>query len=211
MENRPKSLTLDNSTAASHPGGLRANRFLWFRHYPLWPCIWGGMLVMCIVLAFVIRWVFWVPAFVLLIVNWFYWRQIKERFLYGCVNPAVIVSEHPMLIAAYTDLSKGVGDYPAIKIFRKNLADTGGQSPRLGSRLAVISTYAGMPDGGPPYWIDFDPRPVNCVTTDLSEIERIIASLESNEWTELEATLRQVPQPYRTGLFRVQDGAAVRM
>lgn len=110
-----------------------------------------------------------------------------------------------MLIAAYTDLSKGIGNYPAIKVFRKRLAQIGGQSPRLGSRLTVISTYAGVPNDGPPYWIDFDPRPVDCVTTDLSEIERIMASLDSNEWSELEAALRRVPQPYRKGLFRLQD------
>jgi len=199
-----KTWTLNNSTRASNPGNLNVNPFRWFRHYPTWPMIWCCSLLLFVALACLINWKFWIAALLLLGMNWLYWQRVRDHFRYGCANPAFIVSLDPMLIAVSTDLTKGVGEYPVVKIIKKSLPMACCQIPQVGSRLSTVSLYKASPDDKLPHWVNFDPRPIDCATEDMDAIQTVMSTFTDDDWNELKLWLKQVPYPFRCGLYPIK-------
>jgi hypothetical protein len=205
MRDEQQSWTLDNSTSASQPGGIRVEFFRWFQSYPKWPSIWGGMLFLSLVLAIAYSKFFWVAFLVALIINVFYWQRVRDHFLHGCVNPAVIVSVEPMLIAAATDLSTGQGTYPAIRIFESSLSSVCGQEPKIGTRLATVALYSSGTNEHAPKWDSFDPRPVDCATTDQTVMSHTMNAIDQESWQQLQSWLAYIPRPFQPGLYNIEN------
>ncbi|MDA1049675.1 MAG: DUF3239 domain-containing protein [Planctomycetota bacterium] len=199
-----KTWTLDDSARASNPGNLQVNPFRWFRHYPKWPMIWLCSFVFFVALASLVHWSFWVVALLLFAMNWFYWQRVRDHFRHGCANPAIIVSMEPTLIAVSTDLTKGIGEYPVVKIIEKSIPAACGQVPQVGSRLPVVALYEPSPDDELPHWADFDPRPIDCATGNLDAIQAVMSTFTEDDWNELKLWLRQVPRPFCCGLYHVR-------
>lgn len=202
-----ESWTTDDSTVASNPGELSVKWYCWIQHYPKWPVAGAFSFVLLAVLGWTIHWSFWILAALLIWLNWLYWTRIKEHFKFGCVNPGIVISMNPMLIAVLTDLSNVSGDngynYPVIKVLSKELSSIAGQDPLTGMRLATVALYVRGDDEYATHWEDFDPRPAECATNDINEIKRLMASISHSDWTELDAGLGQIPRPYAPGLYRV--------
>ncbi|QDU95922.1 DUF3239 domain-containing protein [Lignipirellula cremea] len=203
MKKAPFGVAASDSWA-SNPGRLRANPFQYCLHYPLWPAVYGLMFVGFLPLIFAVHWLFCcvsITGLILLIREWF---VVRQHFWCGCVNPGVVVSLNPMLIAVCTDLSKGSGTYLAVKVIRSRLDRIQGQPPQIGTRVATVALYDGAPiDLGKPAWHTFYPVPVECVTTDLADMQGVLASISATDWQDLSTCLAQVPQPFRTGLYRM--------
>jgi hypothetical protein len=142
----------------------------------------------------------WIPAGIFILFHIFYWIRVKEHFLSGDTNPGVIVSLNPILIAVSTDLSMGIGSYPAIKIVRTRLPLIANQKPAIGACVAMVSLYS-YPISNAPHWSDFDPYPVMCATSDAAVINAKVASFSQEDWQELAQMLKNVPQPYKEGLY----------
>ncbi|MHB9132795.1 MAG: DUF3239 domain-containing protein [Armatimonadota bacterium] len=204
-ENTEFSL-VDPATTASNPGELELDRWQWYRHYPLWPTLWAITLGLSLALAWGVHGWFYVLAFVVLIINRVYWAQVRAQFKMGCVNPGVVVALDPPLIAVSTDLSKGIGEYPAVKIIRTRLSRIGAQPPQIGARVPTVALYS--PGKDPLRWADFDPRPAQCATTLAAELTRLLQSIPEEEWQQLQTGLTHVPQPYQPGLYLINGGAA---
>lgn len=109
-----------------------------------------------------------------------------------------------MLIAVSSDLTKGFGEYPVVKIIEKSLPAVCGQTPRVGSRLPTVALYESSPDEDVPHWADFDPRPIECATGDLDAMQAVMNTFTEDDWNELKLWLRQVPRPFCRGLYHVQ-------
>ena len=137
--------------------------------------------------------------------NWFYWQKVREHFLYGNVTPAVIVSLDPMMYATLTDVTHGVGDYPVIKIITKKFSSILGKQPAVGAMFPTVSVYQQSMDESLPHWEDFDPRPVEFVTSDQKAIQRVLGQLSKEDWRELKVMLKKVPRPFQPGLYHVGD------
>jgi hypothetical protein len=132
-------------------------------------------------------------------------QDMRRHFRMGCVNPAVVVSDDPVLIAAFTDLSKSDdASFPAIRIVRGHMQRLGLPRPRVGDRLATVSLYEGNIHDGTPSWTDFHPYPASAATSDQAALERVMASIPAEDWTELTQALAQVPQPFETGLYPIK-------
>lgn len=129
----------------------------------------------------------------------FFWSEVRDHFRHGNVNPAVVVSDDPYLVAVYTDMTMGAGSWPAIKVLRQPLERMTGGPPTLGQRLATAAMYTGHPLLG--HWSDFDPRVVNCATCNTDDIQRVLASIPPDEWDALDAGLRTIVYPKRPGLY----------
>lgn len=203
LETPQSTWTLNDSARASNPGDLRVNLLVWFTHYPKWPLVFGLSLLFSVMLATVVHSAFWIGVLILAALNFFYWQRVRDHFRHGCINPSIVVCLDPMLIAVATDLTKGVGEFPVIKIFKKRLSVIGGCQPVLGSRLATVSLYYATPDDSIPHWASFDPRPVECATTDKAEIDRMLLSISESDWQELGRWLGQVPRPFECGLYTI--------
>ena len=201
MTNAPETSFLAGDTVASNPGRLSPNLLRFALAFPRWPMIWMGALLTSLSLMVAVHWAFAILAAILLVGNGFYWYAIYSGFRYGCVNPAVVVSREDRLIAVFTDLTTGRGDYPVIKVLHHPLSLMSSVDPRVGTRLATIATYRG--DDEERHWRDFHPHAVNCVTTDGSEIRRVLQSIPAEDWDSLQRGLQQVPRPFKPGLYFV--------
>ena len=103
-----RSITLDNDTQASNPGGVRVNILKYWSSFPRWPTIWIvattffslGAIVSKAMLVF---------AILSGILMWLYWTRVREHFMNGCALPGIIISVEHQLVAFCTDLSTGEG------------------------------------------------------------------------------------------------------
>lgn len=204
MEENQVTWTLDDNSRASNPGNFRPSLLRLCRHYPLWPAIWGSFLIFSLIMAWNHHWLWWGAAALLLGINLLHYVRLREHFRYGCVNPAVVLSLNPPLIAVASDLTMGQGAYPVIKIISKSLPTANGLPPQTGSRLATVATYQFPLDKSQAHWADFHPRPVDCASGDPAVLEKVMASLADNDWDELISWLKQIPQPWQCGLFHIQ-------
>lgn len=201
MDKEQKTWTLDDSALASNPGGISVDVLCWIRHYPKWPMIFLGALVLGVVLANWLHASMWLLVGLVLVKGWLYWQRVSEHFKYGCITPAVVISSNPLIIAVSTDLTKGSDEYPAIKIIEVSIGLVNGEAPKIGKKLVVISLYGGSDDL--PYWEDFDPQLIDCATNDADIIQAAMESIEDYEWQDLKSGLKQVPRPLECGLFYV--------
>jgi Protein of unknown function (DUF3239) len=128
---------------------------------------------------------------------------IQDKFLYGCINPAVVVSHSPYLVAVSTDLSVGGESYPVIKILPQPLDKIKSGIPSINTRLATVAVYFGSYSR--PHWDDFFPVVIDCVTNDSSDIEQTLARIDREGWADLQDGLRQVKTPLTPGLYFINS------
>lgn len=207
MAKSRRSHTTNDRTHASHPGQLRINPLQWVRNYPRATVIhivgFSAFFGMAVLLPIGAAPFLVIGATLFVVLAVMYWFRIRDQFQFGCINPAVVVSVEPMLIAVVTDLSKGIGKYPVIKIIEKRLKLIRGQPPRRGMRLATVSLYAAGEDMQLPHWVEFFPYPIECATTNLDAIETAFERIDQDDWDELKEWLSDVPRPFQTGLFTI--------
>ena len=196
-----RTLQQQSQSAASNPGQMRVNYLQYARCFPKWPLIWFGFFVVSILLVLV-HWAFAVLVLAAIAMNVFYWRRVRALFIAGCINPGRIVSLEPPLIAVATNLAKGPGaDCTAIKVLPHPLARMRDIALRVGEPLGTIAFYGAWTDEAT-HWNDFDPIAVNAATSSSQEIQRILATLGPDDWSELDRGLQQLPQPFESGMYR---------
>lgn len=136
-------------------------------------------------------------------------RKIRDHFLHGCLNPGVVVSVSPCLVAVMTDMSHRSGEsWPAIKITPQPLDRTSGPRPKIGDRVATVALYYGSQQR--PRWDDFVPIAVPCVSTRREDVTQSLARLEADRpdvWGEMDRALASVPTPTRPGLYWITTEA----
>jgi hypothetical protein len=71
-------------------------------------------------------------------------------------------------------------------------------------RLSTIALYQPS-QSDDAHWADFDPKAVECVTTDPAAIQHTISQLGEDDWRELERKLAHIPRPFRPGLYHTPD------
>ncbi len=146
--------------------------------------------------------VFWLGVPILAVLRL---REVWQKCTHGDINPAVVVSVRPCLIAVSTDMSKRAGDtWPVIKILPQPLRRVRGKSPQIGDRLPTVSLY--QVTLGSPHWGDFSPVAIACLTDDEEAVRGAMRRLQTNEfgqdhWERLEQNLARVLQPYKPGLY----------
>ena len=199
--------TMDDSARAGAPGNTKVSFLTWFKHYPKWPVIYGSLLFASLIGAVLLHWSVWILFAISLGLNWYYWQRVKEHFLHGNVTPAMIVNMDPMMYAVLTNLTKGPGDFRAIKIIQRNFDQILGKPPALGAMFPTVSLYQEAMDETLPHWESFDPRPVEFATSDAQSINRVLRQLEKSDWEELKLWLKRVPLPFKVGLYHVEKKA----
>ncbi len=191
--------TLDNNAFASNSGNAKLNKWVWFRHQPIYVSLLTLFLIGSILSAiFINAWLLLVVG-IAIFINIFYWTRTKERFLYGDSNGGVVVATHPTLIAVNTNLTKGYGDFLIVKIIQcKTL-----KKVEIGDRVPTVALYTASSEDDLSHWLDFNPIPLSFATNDPKVIESALQSYPNKQWTQLERQLSQLDQPYKAGLYRV--------
>lgn len=196
---------VDPHTVASNPGRISVKRLRWVRHRPLWPLVWSLPVVVSFVGIVFHHWAWVIPGMVFMQVLRRYFNGLAEHFHYGDANPGVVVSVSPMRVAVLTDMSKGGGYYPAIKITEERVPLIGKQKPAVGARVATVALYQNrVPDA--PHWSGFRPIPIDYVTDDAEELASLMSTFSLADWEDLIDGLSELPKPHEPGLFPLQWG-----
>ncbi|NQE37776.1 DUF3239 domain-containing protein [Microcoleus asticus] len=229
--NPNRTFTLDNNTQASNPGGLNVNYLCWIRSFPQEPVCLISSLTVTIGCDLLVNWALWsgisallherIPILPFILITLFlpinsaFWKvispilqkarflaiHIRERCLYGCVNPGIVINSNPTLVAVFTDLRTGETPHQAIKVLPQPLKRTKMGIPPVGMRLATIALYEGNVQKG--HWDDFHPIVINCVTDNQTDIDRVLQSIPDWEWLELELGLGEIPK--QPGLYPISQ------
>lgn len=190
-----------SSSAASNPGMMKVSYWRHFLAYPKWAVIWHLLLVCSIGLVFV-SWFCFPLVLLFLWATRMYWNRVKTQFIAGCVNPAMILSVSPPLIAVHTNLTQdGSDEWNVVKVMAAPIHRMISGVPVQGDRLATVSFYESMSDKAD-HWTDFQPKPAACVASNPDDPQRILHGIEKDDWREFKDDLRQVPKPYTPGLYR---------
>lgn len=134
------------------------------------------------------------------------WDYRQMKFLYGCVNPALVVGDSPWRIAVLTNLGKGDGvDYPVVKIVDINPQKWTPQDLHIGTRLGTVAMYCEAAPGSEAdaegRWADFEPEVTDDYTSNAQAIRKVLDSIGPQEWHNLEMALHKIPSPPVPGLY----------
>jgi hypothetical protein len=144
--------------------------------------------------------VFSIPIYLLLKQLIFPLLRIRQQFLYGCVNPGVVVSSKPPVVAVLTDLTTSKVPHYTIKILPQPLKWMKNGVPPVGTRIATVALYEGNIKKG--YWDDFHPIVIDCVTGNQNDIDRVFQSIPNREWQELAAGMEYI-ETTKVGLHTI--------
>jgi len=191
-------------TIASNPAQARISHLRYARHYPKWPLIWTFALLGCALLVFQLSVWFAFLLLPLFACELLHWMRVDNHFFNGDVNPGVIIQLNPTLIAVATDLRKGIGNYPAIKIIRTNLRRINNEPPTMGRALPTVALYFSIPNDKSPHWASFDPRPLESATADQNTLKRWMETFTVEQIAALYASIALLPSN-EPGLYRFLD------
>ncbi len=193
-----KNYTVDNDTYASNPGNVRLKPLVWIRHDTK-AMILALLLLIAIIGAFTIGLWFNPICLILIGVNFLYWLRKKEHFKSGDSNGGLVITLEPTLVAVATDLTKGFGSFPVVKVIRCNRL----RNVRVGDRIATVALY-GPTDDEVPHWSDFYPIPLAYASNNAAELKAAMNSYEAEQWQTLESHIRTLDKPYKEGLYRMK-------
>ena len=189
---------------ASYPGRVRVNMFRYMVFYPRWPIGIGIVLLITGLATFLLHKYFVVLFALTFLFAVIGWRQIKGRYISGCLNPAKIISFSPPLLAVASDFTHSPKQsWPAIKILRQPIESVLGPNAQVGDRVPTVAYYTNGPDNSAEHWGDITPDLVAAGTSDPSEIQRTLGEITEERWSMLDQGLAQIPQPYTENLHRI--------
>ncbi|WP_425396315.1 DUF3239 domain-containing protein [Aeoliella sp.] len=198
----PSAFEVAQSARASNPGEVQVNYLRWVRSSPTWPLVLTSLLAVSLVLISVMPGFIFGTVFLLVLgVNYLYWRRVTAHFQNGDTNPGVVVALDPTLIAVFTDLTMGEGEYPVIKILEIHLTESGGQQLELGSYVPTIALYDFPIPNDAPHWSDFQPIPAEYGTGDPEVVAQLMSTFDQAYYSNLLEGLKLVPKPYEEGLY----------
>jgi hypothetical protein len=132
----PEPNDIVNEIFASNPGHIRVQWTHYFRVFPRGFLGFGTSFTVLIWLTYTKSLWRVFPLLPLLALDWLILRCTQTQFQSDDTNPGLILSQEPPLVAVFTDLSQGFGEYPVVKIIEQPLRACGlGQDPTGGLAL----------------------------------------------------------------------------
>lgn len=169
---------------ASDPAKVRISirNYMYYEllEFPLHFQIYLGLTVLSVVYGNLFSTIF-LTVILLLYMGWLLYCDMY-LFYKGDTCPAIVLSLKPLVLAAYTDLSKGEGKYPVLKLIKiKNRVKN--PIKKVGEIVPTIANYE--PSGNKPYWESFNPVPAYYGTSDQKELNRVKKILKDDPIKDL--------------------------
>lgn len=194
-----KNYTISDDTYATNPGNSKINPLVWMRYDVINILRIHLPIFIIIFLSLQVSYVFIFVGIPILYKIIFYWIRQKEHFQSGDSNGGIVVSVNPNLVAVTTDLTKGFGEYPVVKIIKcyalKNV--------QLNDYIPTVALYTPGEDDNLPHWIDFNPIPLSFATSDRKVLQSAMNSYTKNDWRILKKRIDEINKPFKVGLYKV--------
>jgi len=191
--------TVDDNSIASNPGNAELNKWVWFCHNKMDVGLLILFLVCSLLAAIVVDIMYLFIVVIAIVMNLYYWVNKKEHFFSGDSNGGIVVGTNPTLIAVNTNLTKGYGYFPVVKITKRASL----KNVSIGDRLPTVALYTASTNEELAHWLDFNPIPLSYATNDAKVIKLAMQSYPIEQWEQLEKYLLELEKPYKTGLYQV--------
>jgi len=191
--------TVDDNSVASNPGNAELNKWVWFCHNKMDVGLLTLFLICSLLAAIVVDIMYLFIVVIAIVMNLYYWTNKKEHFLSGDSNGGIVVDIHPTLIAVNTNLTKGYGDFPVVKITKRASL----KNVSIGDRVPTVALYTASTNESLAHWLDFNPIPLSYATNDVKVINLAMQSYPNEQWEQLEKYLLELEKSYKTGLYQV--------
>lgn len=206
MSDDRRTVFLDDTTVASNPGRARVSFWRWAVYHPHWPVALGAPLVWLTYLVFTSSLWWAIAALPLVGINFLYWRLVTEHMAHGNVCPGVVVCEHPLRVAVFTDMTKGSGSFPVLKIIEVPYYVRWDQRPEADDRVVTVALYQEHAEEGClPYWKNFRPIVAAPVVRAKSDLIQLEASLDSEYCDNVLQNALRAVSSREPGLHRVRN------
>lgn len=139
-----------------------------------------------ILLSIFIHWFFYIPLGIYIIYNALSLITTPKAYLAGDLGPAIVIDPENNKIAAITDMSLGMGDYPIIRI---KIFPIPKKYKKKGLRLAVAGTFQNTHKYK--HWNFYSPWPVVSATNDETTIKESFNRIPNLEWIKLESEIKK--------------------
>ncbi len=190
-------LTEAINSEGTNPGRVSLNLIRWTTMYPVKVLKVTGGLILSFILMIKVHWLFALLFIGFLLWNLFYWWNAIIRFKIGNVNPGKVIHLNPDRIAVATDMTKGFGHYPVLRILDVKLRR---EDRILNKIIPTIAGYANNPYGYP-FWSEFSPVPMNHGIRSKKLIERFSNTYGDEEIKTLNEYIDKVgstePETYK--------------
>ncbi len=191
------------SFQSSNPTNYSVNKLQWIKFYPTWSLTWFFGLLISGFVTFKFGGYNLIHTLFFLFANWFYW-WIQDRNMRGCdFNHGRVVAVNPTLIAVATNLSKGSGNFPIVRIIGTKLRKIEGKPLEVGDPIATFGGYQIHDTGEYPFFEDFDPKPVYLGYTNVKVLTARLSKVTQEQWNYLDSELSKIPKPYQEGIYKV--------
>ncbi len=152
-----------------------------------------------IFLGHAVLWVFYFYAFRIFYTHLLTLFRDRNLFMTGDLNPGIVIHTYPTRIAVLSNLSRGRGNYPVIKIKKVELPL---KYRKPGTRIPVACGFNNLNDQ--PYWDYLDPLPIPSSVTNSKIVEEKIKHISSYDWIKLQKELKNLPAAKIPGYYPIE-------
>jgi len=194
---------LSNGAFASNQSNLEVDFNQWYRHekQPLRKhYLWIIFAVLLMPFITIIGGI--IIAFQIMKIR-SYREEIREYYKMGDTIPGIVTSLNPTTIASLTDLSKGFGRYPVLKVSTYKTKKLSKRKIEVGDKIPMTAIYYTFEGSVSDYWHNVESYPVEFATKNRNKIAEKIYSISILEWNRLEKAISHNKHITKPGLYKI--------
>lgn len=155
-----------------------------------------------ITLCLVFSWFFLFYLVRILISHVVILQSVHNGLLSGDLNPGIVINESPLRIAVMTDLTKGRGKYPVMRVIDSRIPK---RYLKRGSKIPCAGSYQHIDQEiDKPYWDFYEPLPlVSYTNTATASMKRY--EIPQYQWEQLYEACESLPPVPATGFYTLRD------
>lgn len=193
-----EGMFFDSNTQAAFQGDMKPNYLRWAKMNLAKVLRITFYLIASFWLMINFHWTLGILFVGTLLYNLWYWYTVKGKFGGGNVSFGKVLSINPDLIAVGTDLSKGIGSYPVLKIMKTKLPK---EDKKVGKYVPTIALYYDNPHDYP-FWSVIDPSPVSHGITNRDHLAYLLSKFSQEDINELNSFIDQI-KGKKEGTYKV--------
>ncbi len=175
----------------------KPNVFRWFISHPKKMFKQIAALLIGYFLMTNLHWFFGIIFLGALIWIIYHWWGTFRIYRIGDINPGKVIHLNPDRIAVTTNMTKGFGNFPIIRILEVNLRK---EDKVLNKIIPTLASYYNNPHGYP-FWSEFHPFPINHGISNKEELQKFANSYTQSEIDRIDEFLDKIhthePETYK--------------
>lgn len=196
-----KSIFTDHSARATNQSNFTADEWTYIKSRKRYYIKLSLIALLILICSLFISWGLFILLFYFLFLSYFNIITILDLYNIGTLNATKVVTLRPTRIAVLTDLSKGFGKYPLVKICKIDLPKN---YSKINERIPSSCGYQNHYNQN--FWDRVIPNPIVFATNDKKTIEAKLKEIPSQDWIDLNQWLNLNKNNLYEGYYPILKG-----